>query len=282
MKRSRQAPEQGWYRGAQVACRDWVPSHSPTHGSCSARPHPLRFLEIRSRAGTARMLLTTSSGGGPPCRRSLACWLRWSVRGLSTGYGVWSPRRPRMRCSPLLCVPREAYSRAMTSFVHLTSAKHSDHVRRTGIKASPAYAHPRAVFAMPVVPSFLHTHQWMRELRKWGRGPLVGIYFRVPDDEIVWVGRYNRVHQAMTAAEAAATIMRADGGALGYEVILTHAIAPAAIHRIRSLPRVVGWRHFPGAHGRRPCGCPGCVARGQFNAQRLREAWEGSQAAEAD
>ena len=28
------------------------------------------------------------------------------------------------------------------------------------------------------------------------------------------------------------------------------------------------------AHGRRPCGCPACIARGEYNGRRLRERYE--------
>lgn len=35
--------------------------------------------------------------------------------------------------------------------------------------------------------------------------------------------------------------------------------------------RVAGWRYKPGAHGARPCTCPGCRVRGGYGARRLRE-----------
>jgi hypothetical protein len=159
----------------------------------------------------------------------------------------------------------------MTTFVHLTSAKHAHHVARAGIRASPARELPAGVFAMPVVPSYLRSHQWMRELRKWSRGPIAGVYFRIPDDELVWAGRYTCEHRAMSAAQAAAAVMHAEDDALGYEVIILHSIAPSAIQRIRYLSFVVGWRHYPGAHRHRPCGCPACVTRGEYKARRLRE-----------
>lgn len=130
---------------------------------------------------------------------------------------------------------------------------------------------------MPVVPNYFRSHQWMRELRKWGRGPMVGVYFRIPNDEIVLAGRYHGEHRAITAAEAAASVMHAGDDALGYEVVVAHGISPTAIQRIRSLPRVVGWRHFPGAHSRRPCGCPVCATRGEYNVRRLRAAYDQSQ-----
>jgi hypothetical protein len=135
----------------------------------------------------------------------------------------------------------------------------------------------RGIFAMPVVPNYVYTHQWMRELRKWHPGPMIGVYFRIPDDEIVLAGRYNEEHVAMTVAEAAGVVMRRGDATLGFEVIITRSIPRAAIQRIRHLPRLVGWRHFPGAHGRRPCGCPVCVPRGGYKSQRLRAAYERSQ-----
>lgn len=165
----------------------------------------------------------------------------------------------------------------MTTFVHLTSAKYSKHVIKAGLRAGPACELPLGVFAMPVVPNYFRSHQWMRELRKWGRRPIAGVYFRVPDDEIVRCGHYNREHCVVTAAEAASIVMHDADDALGYEVIIAHSIVPAAIQRICYLPRVIGWRHFPGAHGRRPCGCPACVKRGEYRARRLREAYKQSQ-----
>jgi hypothetical protein len=106
---------------------------------------------------------------------------------------------------------------------------------------------------------------------------MIGVYLRIPDGTIVWAGRYNGEHLAMTAAEAAGRLMRGGDDALGYEVIIPRPIPPAAIQRIRRLPRVVGWRHFPGAHGRHPCGCPACVVRGQYKARQLRASYERAQ-----
>ncbi|HEV2238642.1 MAG TPA: hypothetical protein VGR57_18435 [Ktedonobacterales bacterium] len=162
----------------------------------------------------------------------------------------------------------------MTLMLHLAPAKERRRIEQAGIRTHPALPGVSGVFAMPVVPNHFHTHQWMRELRKWRAVPMIGVYVRIPDDEIVHAGRYNGQHQAITAAQAAAGLLRGGDAALGYEVIVPHAIPPAAIQRIRRLPRVIGWRHYPGAHGRRPCGCPACVVRGQYKARRLRAAYE--------
>ena len=54
----------------------------------------------------------------------------------------------------------------------------------------------------------------------------------------------------MTAADAAATFSASENRE-GWEVIIPRRIASKEIHRIRSLPQVVGWRYFPAAKGSR-------------------------------
>jgi hypothetical protein len=61
---------------------------------------------------------------------------------------------------------------------------------------------------------------------------------------------------------------------LGMQVIVPCAIRPNEIHAIRSVPQVVGWRCFPGAHARKPCGCPYCRSRGAIKSRKLREEFE--------
>jgi hypothetical protein len=165
--------------------------------------------------------------------------------------------------------------------VHLTSAKVLRRIQRTGIKPEATRFGSAGVFAMPVTPNYVLSHQWTRELRKWGRGRIVAVYFRVPDDEPVKVGHYGRPHEDMTAAQAVAAIMRQGPAALGYEVVIPHGLPPQTISRTRLISSRVGWRHYPGAHGRRPCGCPACVARGEYNAQRLRERFEQNERSQA-
>jgi hypothetical protein len=162
----------------------------------------------------------------------------------------------------------------MATFVHLTSARLLRRIQRTGINPKAASFRVVGVFALPVTPNFMVTHQWTRELRTWGHGRIGAVYFRLPDDEPVKVGRYNRPHEDMTATQAVATIMRLGVDALGYEVIIPRSIPRGAIVRTRLISSRVGWRHFPGAHDRRPCGCPACLARGEYNSRRLRERLE--------
>lgn len=161
----------------------------------------------------------------------------------------------------------------MAIFVHLTAEKNVKSILRNGISRLRTHrAGMAGIFAMPVTRNFFVSHQWLRELKRRGRGPIAGIYFRIPDDEVVWIGHYNQAHRKMTAAEAAATIHKAER-AEGFEVIIPRRIEAKEIHRVRRLPQVVGWRYYPGAHGKRPCGCPFCQ-RGLYGARRLRDQYE--------
>ena len=83
------------------------------------------------------------------------------------------------------------------------------------------------------------------------RGTIAAVYFRVPDEETVWVGHYKQTHQPMTAAQAGALVATTEERE-GYEVIIPRRIKPAEIHRIRNLPQITGWRYYPRAHGKRP------------------------------
>ena len=111
-------------------------------------------------------------------------------------------------------------------FVHLAPEKRVKSILRNGISRLRKHkAGVQGVFAMPVMRNFFVSHQWLRELKRRGQGAIAGIYFRIPDDEIVWVGHYNQAHQSMTAAEAAATILAAEPSE-GFEVIIPRRIAP--------------------------------------------------------
>lgn len=159
----------------------------------------------------------------------------------------------------------------MAMFVHLTPESRVRLMRRTGINRlrHSFGTRPGGVFAVPVTRNFYVSHQWLRELRRRGQRTIAGVYFRIPDDEVVWIGHYNQSHQQMTATEAVAVFMAAESRE-GWEVIIPRRIEPGKIHRVRNLPQVVGWRYMPGAHGKAPCGCEYCT-KGEYGARRLRE-----------
>jgi hypothetical protein len=158
----------------------------------------------------------------------------------------------------------------MATFVHITSEDTARKARRGGIRSAKSKGRLlRGVFAMPVTPSFQITHQWVREMKQWRRGMIVGIYFRIPDSELVWVGPYNKQHQQMTAAQASAHVM-SQGTMTGVQVVIPRRITPKEIVRVRNLPQLVGWRHFPEAHGKQPMAC-GCCQKGAYGSRKIRE-----------
>jgi hypothetical protein len=158
----------------------------------------------------------------------------------------------------------------MADFVHITTARAARRIERSGIAArSHGRAGGRGVYCTPVLPSFVYTYQWVRELRRWRPGVLVAVHVRLPDDEPVTVGRYSVPPRAVTAAEAVAAVAELEDPR-GYEVFVPRAISRAEIRHVRNVPQGVGWRYVPAAHGRRPCSCPGCLPRGGYGVARLR------------
>jgi hypothetical protein len=159
----------------------------------------------------------------------------------------------------------------MPIFVHLAPESRVPLIRRTGIgRLRKALGdRPAGVFAMPITRNFYVSHQWLRELKRKGQGMISGVYFRLLDDERVWVGHYGQAHQAMTASEAVAEFMSAESRE-GWEVIIPRRIMAKEIHRVRALPQVIGWRYFPKAKGKPPvCTCKYCT-RGDYGSARLR------------
>jgi hypothetical protein len=160
----------------------------------------------------------------------------------------------------------------MAIFVHLSPESQVARIRRSGISRLRRAAgdFPGGIFAVPVTRNFYVSHQWLRELKRRQCGPLAGIYFRIPDEERVWVGHYNQNHRWMSAVETVGEFMRAED-AQGWEVVIPRRIEAREIHRTRRLPQVIGWRFYPGAKGRPPfCTCKFCT-RGEYGARRLRQ-----------
>ncbi|HWA01515.1 MAG TPA: hypothetical protein VG841_14500 [Caulobacterales bacterium] len=163
-------------------------------------------------------------------------------------------------------------------FAHITAAKLESAIRRAGLgrvrrEMSGARLRRQAVFCFPVLESHTLTHQWTREVLKWRRQPLIAVYFRVPDNEPVLCGRFANPACAISAAEAVRVIRNHIEDPRGFEVIVQRAVAPREIHRIAPVRGVIGWRHYPDAHGCKPCGCPYCQ-RGEPNSRKLRQRYE--------
>src|ERR687898_1841758 len=100
----------------------------------------------------------------------------------------------------------------MPSFVHIADERDAAAIQRSGLKIPRARLQssqsdrPVGVFALPVVPNFLLSHQWVRELKRRGHKTAVGVYFKVSAQEAVWAGLYNQPKQQMTAAQATSAL----------------------------------------------------------------------------
>lgn len=177
----------------------------------------------------------------------------------------------RQPCRMSAGIPERDAS-AMAMFVHLAPNSGLARIRRNGIARlrRPGGEFPGGLFAVPVTRNFFLSHQWLRELRRNSSGLISGVYFRIPDEEAVWVGHYGQPHHWMTAAEAVCAFSSAED-ARGWEVVIPRRIEVDELHAIRKVPQVVGWRFSPSAKGKPPyCTCPFCI-RGTYGARRLRE-----------
>ena len=159
----------------------------------------------------------------------------------------------------------------MATFVHLTPEKHLAAIKRSGIHRARARQFlPAGVYAQAVTPNFYVSHQWLRELKRSGQRTMLGIYFRVPDDEPVYVGHYNQTPLRVSAAEAIGLIMHNDSP-LGYQVLIPRRIESKEIVRVRHLPQALGWRYYPESHGKTLCACPVCLSPGEINSSKKRQ-----------
>jgi hypothetical protein len=157
-------------------------------------------------------------------------------------------------------------------FVHLALESRVARIRRNGISRlrKAIGALPKGVFAVPVTRNFYASHQWLRELKRRNQGPIAGIYFRVPDEQRVWLGHYGQAHRRLSAGEAVAQFANATDP-FGWEVVVPRRIEPNEIHKTRRLPQIVGWRFFPKAKGKPPfCTCKFCT-RGEYGSAKLRK-----------
>lgn len=158
----------------------------------------------------------------------------------------------------------------MPILVHLTPEKNVKSIRRSGIEMQRE-RRIAGVYCMPVLPNFFISHQWLRELKRGGQRTIVAVDFRVPSEEPVWVGHFSGAPVRMTVGKAIGVI-RSAPDASGYEIILPRAVAASEIHKVRSVPQVVGWRYSPSAKERAvSCGCPVCIPKGEIKSSALRK-----------
>ncbi|MGB8259579.1 MAG: hypothetical protein WCE75_04480 [Terracidiphilus sp.] len=156
----------------------------------------------------------------------------------------------------------------MVSFIHIVDQRKEQAILRNGILSPKRRSGFRGVYAMPVIPDFGMTHQWARELKRRPILTLICVQFKIPDEELVLVGKYNGEKLEMTAAEALGVVLD-HTDPMGLEVVVPRKITAKEIVRTYLAPRLVGWRYYPEAKGKPPfCHCKWCN-RGEIRAQRL-------------
>lgn len=156
----------------------------------------------------------------------------------------------------------------MPKLIHLAPKKLELRIRRSGLRASPAlivdadeHVTLHGVFAMPVLPDFQKTYQWIRELRSW-RGELVAVHFRVPTDEHIYVGHYGKTKLHGPAGEVLTWFRDEPSNAWGGEVFVPRRIDKGEIIDIKAIRQDVGWRQTPHVNHKYQCVCEGCLPPG--------------------
>ncbi len=168
----------------------------------------------------------------------------------------------------------------MPRLVHLAPASRRRGIERSGIRGESTQVYTgnkepetlsRAVFAMPILPDFSVTYQWLRELRRWHHERMLAVHFVAPSDEDVWVGRYNKPHEKVSLGAA---VRRVTEDPAGNEIILTRSIRKNEIASVRELTQLVGWTETP-EPSTFDCLCRMCVRAGTPDLmRRVRAAFE--------
>ena len=166
----------------------------------------------------------------------------------------------------------------MPRFIHMAPEPLASRIERNGIQPTRTRGWPdgsslagidRAVWAFPMTPSFTVSHQWLRELKRFGVRTLVAIDFRVADNEPVYAHHYSHAPERMTAAAAVGLIL-SQPDPLGWEVMIPRRIRPAEIVGVRHVPQKLGWRTIPDRNKALICDCPQCVSPGTVKSTRRR------------
>ncbi len=154
----------------------------------------------------------------------------------------------------------------MTRLVHITSAENEKKILNAGIKTNK-YGY---LFFMPHLNNFLISHQWARELKRSGIKNFMAVDFKLPDNEMVWFGKYSDQHKKLPLNQAMSLFLK-EPDPLGFEFCLERKVTPKEIAKTRHIPKPMGWRYIPHAHGTKPCPCPMCLQKGGYKTQTLKE-----------
>ena len=155
----------------------------------------------------------------------------------------------------------------MAVFVHFTEENNKNSIIKNGITLQKIHYDKinKGIFCMPVIPDFYATHQWIRELKQYKSGnEIIAVYFKVPDEELVFCGKYNETIVKTKASDTHNKFLNLEDK-MGFQTIISRKIYSTEITKIKNLPQIIGWRHFPKSHERKRCLCPACLSKGSYN-----------------
>jgi hypothetical protein len=153
----------------------------------------------------------------------------------------------------------------MPTLVHLADERNKAKIKQNGIRIGK---YQSGIYCLPVMQNFYVSHQWLRELKRFGGNTFVGVYFKADSNEKVFAGKYHEQHRHIILGEAISEILTLEDP-LGYELVIDRKIQAKEIQDIRHLPQSIGWRYQPGANGSKPCGCDYCQ-KGRIKAKSVR------------
>ncbi len=116
------------------------------------------------------------------------------------------------------------------------------------------------------------SHQWARELKRFGKSSLSAIHFNLPSSTIIWHGHYAKPHIQSELGEAIRQFLKLDD-MNGYEFFIEQKISSHSITKFVPIRKPMGWRYFPSAHGTKPCYCPACSRRGEYGQAAGAKLW---------
>ncbi|MFK8011231.1 MAG: hypothetical protein AB8B80_04265 [Marinicellaceae bacterium] len=157
----------------------------------------------------------------------------------------------------------------MARLVHITAEENKKKVLNSGIKPNQ-YG---LVYFMPHMESMIISHQWARELKRSGIKNFIAIDFKLPKVEMVWYGKYSGEHKLMPLNQAISLFMKEEDQ-LGFEFFIKRKIEVKEIKKVKQIPKPIGWRYQPHAHGTKPCPCPMCMQFGGYKTNALKEKQE--------
>jgi hypothetical protein len=161
----------------------------------------------------------------------------------------------------------------MAVFVHFTDENNKSSIMKNGLKIENIHYEDikTGLFCMPVISDFYATHQWVREIRQYYSGNnIVAVYFKIPDDEIIFCGKYNEKRVKAKSTEAHKIFISLEDK-MGFQAIIPRKVKRNEITRIKNIPQITGWRYFPKSHEKKRCLCPDFLTKGSYNSNNIKK-----------